>query len=125
VWRLSQDQKGCLKVQEALQGAGSDDARRAIAAELEGHVWEAMRCPHANHVVQKCIMTMRPHALQFIIDEIESRGAAGVRKIAKHQYGCRILQRLLEHCRPDQVQGLVEDLLAKPYCSPSTSMVTL
>merc|ERR1712176_790001 len=29
------------------------------------------------------------------------------------QYGCRILQRLLEHSRPDQVQGLVEDLLAE------------
>merc|ERR1712048_977157 len=50
-----------------------------------------------------------------IIDEIECRGAAGVRKIAKHQYGCPILQRLLEHCRPDQVQGLVEDLLAEAW----------
>jgi len=89
-------------------------ARTEIAAEFRNHVWEVVRCPHANHVVQKCIMTMRPHALQFVIDEIATR----VCKIAKHQYGCRILQRLLEHCRPDQMVGLVEDLLSEavPLC---------
>merc|ERR1712232_867614 len=59
------------------------------------------------------MQTMWPKDLQFMVDEIECRGAAGVRTMAKHRYGCRIFQRLLEHCRPPQVQKLVEVLLAE------------
>merc|ERR1712232_807905 len=91
-----------------LDSAPCDEYRKTIGEELRGHVWDAMRCPHANHVLQKCITTLRPQALQFMIDEIEQRGVV---KIAKHQYGCRILQRLWEHCRADQIQNLVENIL--------------
>ena len=91
VWELSQDSKGCRDVQLALEQAG-EDLRRLIVAEVAGHVLDAMRCPHANHVLQKCITSSRPategHRLsdcnhyasqfvrlrpadcQFIIDEI-------------------------------------------------------
>jgi hypothetical protein len=31
---------------------------------------------------------------------------------ARHRYGCRIIQRLLEHCGVDQVSPMVGDLLA-------------
>lgn len=117
VWCLSQSPEGCRQVQQALEDAPSDEARAALASELQGHIWEALRCPHANHVVQKCIMTMRPQASQFIIDELMN-GGRHVTQAARHKYGCRIIQRLLEHCRPDQVQQVVEALLgdAVPLC---------
>merc|ERR1719456_123821 len=55
---------------------------------------------------------MPPHQLQFIIDALDPHKSPGsVRKFARHQYGCRILQRLLEHCTEDQVHTLLNDLL--------------
>ena len=59
VWELSQDSKGCREVQLAIEEA-SDDVRRGLLAEIAGHVLDAMRCPHANHVLQKCITCSRP-----------------------------------------------------------------
>mmetsp|Transcript_39189 Transcript_39189/g.124566 ORF Transcript_39189/g.124566 Transcript_39189/m.124566 type:complete len:406 (-) Transcript_39189:616-1833(-) len=115
VWSLARDQHGCREVQRAIETAGSDNARAAIASELCGHVWEAMRCPHANHVLQKCIVAMRPTASQFIIDELlcsGTSGSSGASQAARHRYGCRIIERLVEHCPPSQVSELVEALVS-------------
>jgi len=110
VWNLSRTALGSREVQRALELAVDDEARADIASELRGHTWAAMQCPHANFVLQKCIMTLRPQALQFIIDEIMSKSGA-LLHTAQHKYGCRIVQRLLEHCRFDQVQRLVDVIL--------------
>lgn len=108
VWRLSRDAQGCRLVQEALENASRDDDRRELASEMHTHVWEALRCPHANFVLQKIIGVLRPQQSQFIIDEIQSKGGL---KAARHRFGCRVLQRLLEHCTALQVEPLVEELL--------------
>jgi len=71
-----------------------------------------LRCPHANHVLQKCIVTAGPAQAQFVIDEITWRGKAGVGQAARHCFGCRIVERLLEHCLPEQVEVLADCLLA-------------
>jgi pumilio RNA-binding family len=82
----------------------------ALAEELRGHVWETSQCPHGNHVVQKCIMSIPPHASQFIIDELMSKGKV-VSKVVHHKYGCRIVQRLLEYCGAHQVRSMVDAIL--------------
>jgi len=115
VWDLARDARGCREVQRALETTDTDEVRAAILSELKGHVWEAVRCPHANHVVQKGIVATRPEASQFIIDELMSGGtsaAGGPSQAARHRYGCRILERLMEHCPPEQVRQLVESLVA-------------
>lgn len=112
MWTLSRDADGCRLVQDAIEAAASDDERSRITAELQGRVWEALRCPHANHVLQKCIAASGPKASQFIINEILLRGRAGAQDAARHRYGCRVIQRLLEHCRPEQVEHLVEAFLS-------------
>ena len=61
VWELSQDSKGCRDVQLAIEQA-TDELRRLLVAEVAGHVLDAMRCPHANHVLQKCITSSRPES---------------------------------------------------------------
>jgi len=113
VWKLSRDPDGCREVQAALEEAQSEEARVAIAYELKGHVWDALRCPHANYVVQKCIVTTPPQASQFIVDELLRRGAGSAAQAARHRFGCRILERLLERCLPHQLVGLVEDVIAE------------
>jgi len=110
VWTKARHKDGCREVQDAL-GTGDNHVRAAIASELQGHIWDAVECPHANHVVQKCIVEMCPEALQFMIDELMSWNGAAT-YLAKHRYGCRVFERLLEHCRPDQIQEMVGEVLA-------------
>jgi len=111
VWSLSQDAMGCREVQAAFDMAGSDQARVRLAMELFGHVREASQCPHANHVLRKCINTMHPSSLKFMIDELAKEGAEGVGELVRHRYGCRILEALLRNCSADQLQPLVRHLL--------------
>jgi len=108
VWLLSKDKVRCRDVQEAFANATCDADRVELASEMRTHVWEALRCPHANFVLQKCIEVLRPQQAQFIITEL---CVAGVCKAAQHRYGCRVLQRLLEHCTSEQLQPLMEDLV--------------
>lgn len=112
VWELSREARGSRQVQEAIDNASNDDERAAIAQQLHGKVWQALECRNANHVLQKLISSMRPQASQFVIDEIRSRGSRSAAYAAQHCFGCRILERLLEHCTPEQLHGLVEDLLS-------------
>jgi len=111
VWDLARQAKGSRQVQEAIDNAPGDDERAAIANELRGHVWQALECRHANHVLQKLISSMRPQEVQFVVDEIMSGGRGSGVTAARHIFGCRVVERLLEHCQPEQVGSLVEDLL--------------
>ena len=111
VWQLCQKQNGCRRVQEAIDGCGSDHERQGLAMEMVGHVWEAVRCPFGNYVVQRFITLLRPRDCQFIIDEISAQGRRAASQLARHRYGCRIMQRLLEHVRHEQVSGMVDVLL--------------
>jgi mRNA-binding protein PUF3 len=110
VWMLSRDAKGCHYVQEAIEQADSDETRQALAMELKGHVSEALECPHAHHVLQKCITTLRPHAMEFILSELQINRE--VTAVARHKFGCRVLMRLLEHCKENQMETLESFLTA-------------
>merc|ERR1712232_141847 len=87
-----------------------DDERTKLADGLRGHVWEALQCPNANHVLQKCIQTMKPSAIQFIINEIMSQRCAPSR-VAEHKFGCRIIVHLIAYCDGEQLHTLVNSIL--------------
>lgn len=110
VWQMSQDKAYCHDVQKLLTDS-DDTVKIEIAQELHSHVWDAVHHPYANFVVQKCVETLRPDSCQFIVDELISSDR--VPCIAQHKYGCRIIQRLLEYCRADQVDDLVQTLLGE------------
>jgi len=109
VWRLATTDKGSRQIQQVLEDTEvSHEVRTLLASELRNHVWAALKCRHANHVLQKCISTMRRTDFQFLIDELWLT----VGKAARHRFGCRVLQRILEHGSPEQIGGIVEYLLA-------------
>jgi len=93
VWRLSQDPRGCRLVQLAIEVASSAEAR-ALAAELHGHVVEAVNSPNANYVLQKVVEALPIPVSSFVAEEL----AGSARMVANHRYGCRVFCRLLEHC---------------------------
>mmetsp|Transcript_28677 Transcript_28677/g.45556 ORF Transcript_28677/g.45556 Transcript_28677/m.45556 type:complete len:531 (-) Transcript_28677:404-1996(-) len=113
VWKLSQDAKGCRDVQKALAECDSDEKGLAISVQLKGHVMDAVRCPHANHVLRKIIETLPPACSSFIIKEILENGLAGVKEVAMHRYGCRIMEELLRVCHSTQVIEMTELLLVE------------
>ena len=112
-------------------------------------IGQTMKCVHdqnGNHVIQKCIQVVSNAAkhqrdasaalqlasqIQFIIDAFSGQ----VQKLAAHPYGCRVIQRILEHCvdfqarararRGDEIQGRAFTVRGLPQFStqaiPSTA----
>lgn len=105
-WSLALTRHGCRVVQTAFDVA-STSGRLVLADGLKGRVLEALRSPHANHVLQKCVAVLPPDRVLFVVSELSGHA----REAAKHAFGCRVLERLLEHCPHWQTQGLASEVL--------------
>jgi len=136
VWSMAQDARGCRALQQLLEVVFvKDELRSALAVGLKGHVKEAIESPHANHVLQRCIELLRPTLLSFVVEEIEKYpkepepepgGNTRVRQcpictMAKHRFGCRVLERLIEHFPLAQLQNIIDAILkqANDLCKHS------
>uniref|UniRef100_A0AAR2K279 PUM-HD domain-containing protein n=1 Tax=Pygocentrus nattereri TaxID=42514 RepID=A0AAR2K279_PYGNA len=84
---------GCRVIQKALESISSDQ-QVIVMRELDGHV---LKC---------CIECVQPQALQFIIDAFQGQ----VFVLSTHPYGCRVIQRILEHCTQEQTLPILEEL---------------
>lgn len=94
VFQLSMDQDGSRLVQASLQ-ASDRRVQGGILSELRGHVCEMLGSPHANHVLQCVIELLPPSAVGFIFEEISQRWEPEF--LAKHKFGCRVFERMIEH----------------------------
>mmetsp|Transcript_140883 Transcript_140883/g.245276 ORF Transcript_140883/g.245276 Transcript_140883/m.245276 type:complete len:615 (-) Transcript_140883:362-2206(-) len=115
VRRLSQDPTGCWRVQTYIEEAAGEPHCLALAAEFRGHISEAATCPHANHVLRKLINTLSPQSLQLLIDELVEEGPETMLTVARHRYGCRIIEGLIVQCAPEQMQPVVDLLFPHAY----------
>jgi len=93
VLSLSLQMYGCRVVQKALEVLGID-WQRMIVAELDGNVTRCVRDQNGNHVIQKCIECVPTPDIAFMIDSFKGQ----VVVMSAHPYGCRVVQRILEHC---------------------------
>jgi hypothetical protein len=111
-WDLSRDPYGCYMVQEAFDNAlatGDDDELSRLSGMLVGHVWDAIKCRNANFVLQKCISTAPEPDIEFVVDALTSEDA-GIVKASKHRYGCRVIHRLLERLKGEELEILMEEI---------------
>jgi len=103
---LSLQMYGCRVIQKSLEALSDDDAI-PLLAEFHGNVITCIHDQNGNHVMQKCIEVMSNKAkkggsngsvyskqIDFIIDDVMTN----VEALSCHPYGCRVLQRMLEHC---------------------------
>ncbi|XP_024901573.1 pumilio homolog 2 isoform X5 [Pteropus alecto] len=98
---------GCRVIQKALESISSDQqVISEMVKELDGHVLKCVKDQNGNHVVQKCIECVQPQSLQFIIDAFKAQ----VFVLSTHPYGCRVIQRILEHCTAEQTLPILEEL---------------
>ncbi|KAI1895139.1 hypothetical protein AGOR_G00103230 [Albula goreensis] len=112
-YQLMTDVFGNYVIQKFFE-FGSMDQKLALAThqqsdmvrELDGHVLKCVKDQNGNHVVQKCIECVQPQALQFIIDAFKGQ----VFVLSTHPYGCRVIQRILEHCTQEQTLPILEEL---------------
>ncbi|TKR72691.1 hypothetical protein L596_020103 [Steinernema carpocapsae] len=110
VLTLALQMYGCRVIQKALESIESSQ-QLEILKEMEGQVLRCVKDQNGNHVVQKVIERVEPHRLQFIIDAfVRGSNNDTVYTLSTHPYGCRVIQRVLEHCTEEQKRPVLEQL---------------
>lgn len=117
---------GCRVIQRALEVTQVAE-QLALIAELRGHVMKCITDQNGNHVLQKCIEAaswkksaeaggglgtrdrVTGEDIQFIVDDVLGHAAA----LSTHSYGCRVIQRILEHCSPAQIRPILNEIIFK------------
>lgn len=81
--------------------------QQQIVRELNGNVMQCVKDQNGNHVIQKCIEKIPPHMIQFIVEAFVNQ----IYNLSTHPYGCRVIQRLLEHCSEEQRNSILSEIL--------------
>ncbi|KAD3068224.1 hypothetical protein R6Q59_017831 [Mikania micrantha] len=104
VLSLSLQMYGCRVIQKAIEVVDLDQKIKMVE-ELDGHIMRCVRDQNGNHVIQKCIECVPEEHIQFIITTFFDQ----VVILSTHPYGCRVIQRVLEHCEDPTTQSKVMD----------------
>ena len=125
----------CRVIQKAIRCLDQEGVCKLVA-EFHDTVVPFVRDPNGNHVIQRSIQVISAFAktkaksgdpdqasgladkMQFIVDDI----VGNVLLFSSHRYGCRVVQRAIEHCveaqRDSVLDGVVschERLIADQY----------
>ncbi|KAE7997016.1 hypothetical protein FH972_001689 [Carpinus fangiana] len=106
---LSLQMYGCRVIQKALEVVEVDQQTQMVA-ELDCLVMKCVRDQNGNHVIQKCIECQ--DRIQFIISSFYGQVVA----LSTHPYGCRVIQRVLEHCDDANTQQIIMDEIMHSVC---------
>ncbi|KAL9238750.1 hypothetical protein vseg_013131 [Gypsophila vaccaria] len=104
VLNLSLQMYGCRVIQKAIEVVDVDQKIKMVQ-ELDGHIMRCVRDQNGNHVIQKCIECVPEEHIQFIVESFYDQ----VVTLSTHPYGCRVIQRVLEHCENPVTQSKVMD----------------
>ncbi|KAL9296588.1 hypothetical protein ACSQ67_022484 [Phaseolus vulgaris] len=104
VLTLSLQMYGCRVIQKAIEVVDLDQ-KIEMVQELDGNVMRCVRDQNGNHVIQKCIECVPEDAIHFIVSTFFDQ----VVTLSTHPYGCRVIQRVLEHCNDPTTQQKVMD----------------
>lgn len=111
VLALSLQMYGCRVIQKAIEVVDLDQKTKMVA-ELDGHVIRCVRDQNGNHVIQKCIECIPQDAIHFIISTFYDQ----IVTLSTHPYGCRVVQRILEHCDSPKTQQIVMKEIMQCVC---------
>jgi hypothetical protein len=74
---------------------------------------------NGNHVIQKAIERLAPEHIRFIIDAFYGQ----VYVLATHPYGCRVIQRIFEHCSEKEVVSCLFYIIPRVHCSENCTNI--
>uniref|UniRef100_A0A672S0G7 Pumilio homolog 1 n=1 Tax=Sinocyclocheilus grahami TaxID=75366 RepID=A0A672S0G7_SINGR len=122
VMEFSQDQHGSRFIQLKLERA-SPAERQLVFNEILQAAYQLMVDVFGNYVIQKffeggCRFQLEPDLFGtcFMQYKLFQRRKITVPKLAlvfalsTHPYGCRVIQRILEHCLPEQTLPILEEI---------------
>lgn len=73
---------------------------------MNADVLKCVKDQNGNHVVQKAIERVPTEHIQFVIEAFRGQ----VHTLSAHPYGCRVIQRILEYCKPQDQVAILEEL---------------
>jgi hypothetical protein len=110
VMTLAYHSHGCRLLQSCFDLLEDDAMLKELTDELQGHVLEVSVNMHGNHVLQKAIDLLRPSDASSMLQEL-AKGPDNFKdgwfqpwsatQIARSKYGCRVLERVIEHFLPN------------------------
>jgi pumilio RNA-binding family len=121
--QLSLQMYGCRVVQKAIEMLTEVDMFRLLK-EFHHNVLSCIYDQNGNHVIQKCIEVVSTRArksaaqgdenhaaslkehIEFILNDVLVNAAS----LSCHPYGCRVLQRILEHCDQETKQAILGEV---------------
>ncbi|GAX16974.1 hypothetical protein FisN_5Hh353 [Fistulifera solaris] len=121
--QLSLQMYGCRVVQKSLETLEEEDLPH-IMLEFHHNVLSCIHDQNGNHVIQKCIEVMNSRAkkweaagdpdraffLREQIDFIVNDVLVNTASLSCHPYGCRVLQRILEHCDDHRKEMVLDEI---------------
>eukprot|EP00798_Chlamydomonas_sp_ICE-L_P024818 gene24818-10468_t len=114
VLTLSLQMYGCRVIQKALEVLLAEE-QVLLIAEMDCQVMRCVRDQNGNHVVQKIIECVPTVHIQPLLDNL----LQCVVQLSSHPFGCRVIQRILEHCQDKAKRGVVMDEIFKATCQLS------
>ncbi|KAF5843130.1 armadillo-type protein [Dunaliella salina] len=111
VLSLSLQMYGCRVMQKALEVL-EVDTQCSLIAELDGNIMRCVRDQNGNHVVQKIIECVPTERITGLIGNF----LTCVVPLSTHPFGCRVIQRVLEHCQDADRKAVVMMEILKEAC---------
>ncbi|KAM3189755.1 hypothetical protein ACQJBY_068176 [Aegilops geniculata] len=108
---LSLQMYGCRVIQKALEVMELDQ-KIDLVCELDGNIMRCVRDQNGNHVIQKCIECVPTEHIGFVVSAFRGQVAS----LSMHPYGCRVIQRVLEHCGGDSRGQCIIDEILQSAC---------
>lgn len=98
----------CRVLQKALERV-TEPLQVKILNQIRHVISRCMKDQNGNHVIQKAIEKVRPEFVQFIVDTLLG-DADTIFDMSVDPYGCRVIQRCLEHCIESQTRPIIEGI---------------
>lgn len=109
LWDMARHHDGSRQLQNYMDTATSSEIQR-LSVAMTGDVRRWTMAPYASYVVEKFIYILKQADFQFVIDELLDIDNNGVLDVAKNSNGSRVLERLFELGREEQVDPIVGSL---------------
>ncbi|KAI1857585.1 uncharacterized protein JN550_013154 [Neoarthrinium moseri] len=110
VAELSTQMYACRVVQKALEHVLVDQ-QEEIVEELKPDILRIVKDQNGNHVIQKIISLVPRICVPFMMTAFRGQ----INNLAAHNYGCRVVQRMLEQGTEEERRDLMDEVHA---CAP-------
>uniref|UniRef100_A0AC35U850 PUM-HD domain-containing protein n=1 Tax=Rhabditophanes sp. KR3021 TaxID=114890 RepID=A0AC35U850_9BILA len=109
VIELASAMYGCRVIQKAFETVSLKE-QLELLHEMKDSIILLIVGQNSNHVIQKVIEKVPPPELQFLVDSFFQENGETVTSLSCQPYGCRVIQRILEHCTPEQKRPILEEI---------------